>query len=136
MVRTPAVDGAPDRLGRVGVRADVGAPACRFLDRGLDLVHPELQALQRIGVRGDAARDHDLDLVGALAQLVAHRPQHFGHAVGDARGVSEAQQQLHSKPGLGPLRKSPWPPVWLIGMPEMNRRGPSNSPLSIAAFMP
>ena len=86
-----AVDRARDRLGRIRVRHDVGAEARRLLDGRRDLVDAKLQALERIALRRDAARHHQLDLVGALAKLVAHRLQHLGDAVGDAAHVGKAR---------------------------------------------
>ena len=79
-----------DRLGAVGVRADIGAPAGRLVHRGLDLVDAILQAFQRIGLRGDAAGYHDLDVIGTFAQLVARRLDDFGNAVGNAAEPVEA----------------------------------------------
>src|SRR5207237_2868197 len=43
------------------------------------------------GLRGDTAGDHDLDLVGALPELVAYRLDHLRHAVGDAAHVGKAR---------------------------------------------
>src|SRR5689334_25401239 len=42
-------------------------------------------------LRRDAARYHQLDLIGALPELVAHRLEHVGYAVGDATHVGEAR---------------------------------------------
>ena len=81
--------------------ADVRAPAGGFVDRGLDLVDAELQALQRIELRGDTAGHHDLDVVGTLAQLVADGLDHVRHAVGDARSPGEAGTTGAEHAGLG-----------------------------------
>ncbi len=85
-----AFDGAGDGVGAIGMGADIGLPGLRLADRGADLLQGELQAVERIVGRGDAARDHELDVVGALAQLVAHRTQHLRHAVDDARDQRDA----------------------------------------------
>ena len=50
--------------------------------------------------------------------------------------LASPEQHWHSNPVWVRLRKSPCPPVWLIGIPEMKTRGPSNRPLSMAAFIP
>jgi hypothetical protein len=52
------------------VGADVALEAGRLLDRRPDLVVRVLEAVEQILGRGDAAGDHDLDVVGALAELL------------------------------------------------------------------
>jgi hypothetical protein len=63
----PGIGRARDRLRRVGVRTDIAAKGVRFLHGGLHLADRELQAVERIVGRGDAAGHHDLDLVATLA---------------------------------------------------------------------
>jgi hypothetical protein len=58
---------ALDRLGAVGVGADVAAPAGGLVHRGFYFVDAVLQAFQRVSLRGDAAGDHQLDVVGTFA---------------------------------------------------------------------
>jgi len=50
-------------------------------------------------LRGDAAAGHQLDLVGALADFVAYRLAHLGHAVGDA-AEAEAGEMRRAFAGL------------------------------------
>jgi len=78
------LDRAMDRVGAVGMGADILAPGIRLADGGADLLAGELRRLQRIAWASDAAGHHELDVVGTLAQLVAHRLQHLRHAVDDA----------------------------------------------------
>ena len=86
MVRTPALRRARDRLRRIGVRTDIAAKGVRLLHGGLHLADRELQAVERIVGRGDAAGHHDLDLVATLAHFLAHRAADFGDAIRDAHG--------------------------------------------------
>ena len=79
------VDRAPDRLGRVGVRHRVGAPALGLLDDRAHLLRRVLEVPDRVGGRGDAARGHDLHLRGAAPQLLARGLAHGGHTVGHVR---------------------------------------------------
>ena len=76
-----AMRGAGDRFRRVGMGADVAPEGVRLLDGGGDLAGAELQAVERIIRRRHAARHHDLDVVGALAHLLARFLAHLGHAV-------------------------------------------------------
>src|SRR5262249_6195374 len=94
--------GAPDRLGGVGVGTDVFAPVVGLLAVRLDLVGAELEALQRVVGRGHAAGDHELDVVGALPQLLAHRLEHLRHAVDDWRQVVQAGATGACDRALGP----------------------------------
>jgi hypothetical protein len=48
-----------------------------FFGRRPDLGLAELDALERIRRRRDAARHHQLDLVGPAAEVVAHRTPHL-----------------------------------------------------------
>ena len=79
-----AIDGAGDRLGRIGMGQHVATEGVRLLDGGGDLLDRELQRFQRVVGRGDAAGDHQLHLVGALAHLLAGGLAHLVRAVGDA----------------------------------------------------
>src|SRR5207248_41312 len=62
----PLTNRAGDRLGGVGVGLGVPAEGLRLLDRRPDLRQRELPAVERIVGARHAARDHELDLVGAL----------------------------------------------------------------------
>ena len=75
--------GAGDGLRRVGVGADIAAEGGCFLHRRADFAFGELQAVERIVGRGDAAGHHDLHMVGALAHLLARGLADFIGAVGD-----------------------------------------------------
>ena len=81
------VDGARDGFGRVGVGQHVAAEGLGLVGRRGDLGLGELQGIERIVGRGDAARAHDLHLVGALAHLLAHQLAHLVGAVGDRHAV-------------------------------------------------
>ena len=76
---------AAHRARRVGVGHHVGAARRRLLHGGADLVVGILVHPDRIGRRQHAAGDHQLDLVGALAQLLPRRAAHFVRPVGDGR---------------------------------------------------
>ena len=80
------VDRPGDGLRRIGVGQHVAAEGLGLVGRGGDLGLGELQRIERIVGRGDAARAHDLHLVGALAHLLAHRLAHLVGAVGDGHG--------------------------------------------------
>src|SRR5206468_11211247 len=56
----------------------------RLLHGSLDFADRELQAVERIVGRGDAAGHHDLDLIATLAHFLAYRAADLGDAVGDA----------------------------------------------------
>ena len=86
MERTPSSAQRRTALGRMAVGHDIGAVALGLLDRGADLGVAELHAVERVGGAGDAAGAHDLDLVRALAQLLAHR---LAHLVGAVDHVAE-----------------------------------------------
>ena len=77
---------ARDRFRRIGVSTDIAAKGVRLLHGRLDLADRELQAVERIVGRSDAAGHHDLHLVAALAHFLAHRAADLGNAVGDAHG--------------------------------------------------
>ena len=77
---------ARNGLRRIGVRADIAAEGVRFLHGRLHLADRELQAVERVIGRGDAAGHHDLDLVAALAHFLAHRTADLGDAVGNPHG--------------------------------------------------
>jgi hypothetical protein len=85
-----------------------------------DLGLGEGKRVERAAWRGDAAAPRQLDLRGALQQLLAHAAPHLVRAVGDAEGA----RPLHGAspaPGLGKSekgRKSPWPPLAVIIAPE------------------
>ena len=64
---------AAHRVGRVRVCHHVGPPRRGFLYADADLLVGVLVHPERVGRREHAARDHHLDLVGALAQMLAHR---------------------------------------------------------------
>ena len=68
---------ALDRLGGIGVGEDVAAEGLGLLHSGLDLGNRELQAVERVERRGDAAGNHDLHMVAALAHLLAHDLAHL-----------------------------------------------------------
>ena len=72
-----------DALGCIDMGTDIGAPIRCRLDGGAHLVFGILQALERIIERGDTAPGHDLDLAGALHQLLAGAAQNLGAPVCD-----------------------------------------------------
>ena len=65
------------------MRLRVAAERVRLLDGGRDLGERELAAVEWIVRACDAARHHDLDLIHALAKLLAHRGAHGIGAIGD-----------------------------------------------------
>ena len=74
---------ARDRVRRIGMRLRVASERLGFLHRGGDFLQRELPAVQRIVGARDAARHHDLDLIGALAELLAHGAANRVGAVDD-----------------------------------------------------
>ena len=94
--------GPRDGLRGVGVRLHVAAEGMGLLHGGGDLPEGQLQAVQRVVGAGHATGDHDLDLVHALAQLLAHGRAHRVHAVdhveAEAHGVAAV---AHAAPGVG-----------------------------------
>ena len=79
-----------DRRSGVGMGQHIGLAPARLRDDGADLVLGVAEGADRIGRRSDAAGRHDLDLVGAHLQLLAHRPAHVIDAVGNARQRADA----------------------------------------------
>ena len=112
--------GAGDRLGRIGVGADVAAEGGGLLHRGADFAIGELQAVERIVGRGDAAGHHDLHMVGALAHLLARGLADFVGAVGD-RGfeLQAVAADAFAAAELVRRRESEWPPVGPIDWPAI-----------------
>src|SRR5207244_4209905 len=74
---------APDGVRFIGMGHDVGIGRPRFLHRRAQFVHGEMRPVYG-NARYHAAGRHDLDLVSALAQLLAGRLPDFVHAVDDA----------------------------------------------------
>src|SRR5450759_4916484 len=73
-------------LRRIGVSTDIAAEGVRLLHGSHHFVYRELQAIERIVGRGDAAGHHDLHMVATLAHFLAHRAADFGNAIRDAHG--------------------------------------------------
>ena len=129
--------GAGDRLRRIGVGADVAAEGLRLLDGRGDLGRAELQAVERIVGGGDAARHHDLDVVGALAHLLARgscapRRRRRTTAWRSAWRCSNGSARRNRCAGAGRSgRRSGRSPA-----PAMNSRGPGNGPARPRVLMP
>lgn len=60
----------PDGARRIGVHRDIRALIVGRFDGGADLWFGELRRLDRIVRRGNTAAGHELDLAGALPQLL------------------------------------------------------------------
>src|SRR5581483_3118219 len=83
--RVDAADhGAADRLGAVGVGGDGEAVVVRGGDHRLDLLLGHLRVVGRAGFVEHAAGRHDLDQVGAVLVVLAHRLPGVRRAVDDA----------------------------------------------------
>ncbi len=65
----------------IGMGQYIAPEGMSLFDCGLDLGHRELQAVERIEGRGDAARHHDLDRVTTQAHLFAHCAAHLIDAI-------------------------------------------------------
>ncbi|MNI72757.1 hypothetical protein D3C73_1287160 [compost metagenome] len=76
--------GAVDGAGGVGVGGNVAVGGLGFLHRGAHLFHGVLGGVDAIRGGGDAAGRHDLDVVGALTDLVASGGADRVHAIGYA----------------------------------------------------
>ena len=100
-----AFDGAGDRLVGVEMGGDIGMRVAGLLDDRLDLGARELEDMNRIGRRGDAAIGHDLDEARALPEFVARgladgfeavaeaaeRAEPIGEIVGGAAVIAAAE---------------------------------------------
>src|SRR6266851_4933552 len=73
--------GALDCLWRICVRADIATESLCFFHGRSDLARRELQTVERIVGRRDAAGHHDLHLVASLTHLLADRLADLGVAV-------------------------------------------------------
>ncbi len=78
-------DCLPDCTRRVGVHRDIRAPILGGLNSGTNLRFGVLRRLDRIVGRGNAAAGHELDLAGALPQLLPGSQSDFVGAVGNGR---------------------------------------------------
>jgi hypothetical protein len=65
------------RISAVEAMGCVGAPTVSGLHRGAKFLVAISRHIDRIEIRKDAAASGQLDLTGALHQLLAHRPPHF-----------------------------------------------------------
>src|SRR5262249_10588993 len=70
-------NGALDRLGNVGVDGDVGAPVASGVDGGTQLGLGERRRVERTVRRGHAPAGGELDLRGALHELLARSNADF-----------------------------------------------------------
>ena len=86
----PRLHGARDGARRVGMRHDVEVRGLCLLDDRAQFFERVLRAVDRVGRARDAPARHHLDLVRAVAHLLAHRAAHFAHAVGDRAEQPEA----------------------------------------------
>ncbi len=75
--------GAGDGLRGIGMGADVAAEGGCLFHGGGNFAIRELQAVERIVGRRNAAGHHDLHMVGALAHLLARGFADFVNAIGD-----------------------------------------------------
>ena len=94
----PGLDRGLDPLVTVRVRGDPHAASVRFVDDRPQLLVGVVLRARRTGERHDATRRAHLDLLGAVLDLVAHRPAHLADAVGDP--LFDRQRQ---HPGREPL---------------------------------
>src|SRR6266851_44463 len=85
--------GALDCLWRICVRADIATESLCFFHGRSDLARRELQAVERIVGRCDAAGHHDLHLVASLTHLLAAR------RLGPDRPRPSAPSRLPRYPG-------------------------------------
>ena len=90
---------AGDRARRIGVRHRVGVRRFGFLANRAHLLERELRAVDRVGGARHAASGHDLDLVGAAAQLLSRGLAHLAHAVGDRAQEPDAGAGAHQLVG-------------------------------------
>jgi hypothetical protein len=82
------LNGACHRPWRIGMGQRVQVRG--LVDRGAEFFDAELRAVDGVGGAGDATPGHDLDVVGAVAHLLAHGTPHLAHAVGDRAHQAEA----------------------------------------------
>ena len=96
---TPAAIARRTAGDRVGMDRDIGPPVGGRLDRGAQFGFGELQGFDRVVLRTDAAARHELDLAGAISQLLAGAQANFVGTVGYRRhalalGVAEGAARL------------------------------------------
>ena len=84
-----AGDGAADSDIAVDMRHDIAPGARRLVGDGGDLFQRILRMDELVARRGDAAAGHDLDMVAALADVLAHRLAHLVDTVGDDADTAE-----------------------------------------------
>jgi hypothetical protein len=133
------VERPPYARNRVNVGGHIGAPVARRLHGSPDLVRRVLQHLNRIGLGDDAASDRELDLACPFLELVPHRRQHLGNAIGDRKRADLLETRRTTPDGGWTCIRgetSPWPAVCEISAPLGKTRGPGITPASIAAFKP
>ena len=87
--------GVLDALGALGVGRGLDVGVLRLLDEGPDLLHAVLAGRRLVLLGHDAARGHDLEEVGALAELLA------GRLADLADPVCQPAQQHRVAPLLG-----------------------------------
>ncbi len=124
-----ARDGVLDRLGAVGVRGHPQPAPVRLVDDGPQLLVRIVLCACLSGQRHDATRNADLDQLGAVLDLVAHRLADLVDAVGDALLDGQLEhagheRREHRRVEVAAGRRD--------GMARGIMRGPSIQPASIA----
>ena len=95
------IDGAAHRLGRIGMDRHIGAPVRRGIDGRLQFLRREGRHVERAVRRGDAAARGELDLAGALHELLAHALANRVRQIRDHRSAD----LLHARQRPGPVAR-------------------------------
>src|SRR6516225_12313457 len=104
-------NGALNRFGRKGVHGDVSAPIAGRFNRRPQFWLRESRRVDRAVRRGDTAASGQLDLGGALHELLADAEAHLVGAVGDstATNLFRAAERADGPRQLIQLAKIPVP---------------------------
>ena len=95
----PGFETPAHRLGRIGMRGDIGAPVIRRLNGCQDLVKGVLRHIQRIIGRRRATSGQEFDLRCPGAQVLSHRGQDLVAAIGNERHAQKfTDQRLAAEP--------------------------------------
>ena len=94
-----SLDAIDDPLGDVDVGHHPLLYRPGLVDRGRYFLHGELGRVKRVGGRGGSPAGHDLELVGAGAELLPRRLPYLGNAVADGR----YRGQPVARPGSAPV---------------------------------
>ena len=124
-----ADDGVLDPLGALSVRCGLDVGVLGLLDEGADLLHAVLALGGSVLLGHDAAGGHDLEEVGALAELLTSRFPDLVDAVGDP-----PEQKALGPFGRHKVDVAVTPAVCETASPRRDDPGPDHRALLDRAF--